>query len=1056
MQLHNPLKRFAFCLLLIAPVHGLFAQGCTNSIKNPNGFTTPDTLGNVKVISNCSYTNEYSAVGPSIAGRSYRFTLSGSSAYITVHEGTSDGPIIAYGPSPVTATATVSDFLFAHWTWDSECTFVVGCKTSKVKLLLDCTPPAATVTVEDSCSINAFFLSVNISDYGDGTGSDIIHTVDNGTPDTLFAAPLGVSLIGPFPAGQSVDVTVTHSSNPLCNAQFNENHSNECPEPISCGEPTLVDSYCFGLHDYHEWRWQNTDPGGTVALLFNSGTLYAPGSTQLTIYDGNDNTGAILFQNQVAMDLSDTLIQTTGPNMYMELDALPNYFGSCQDGLYVPWNWTVGCLDCIPATAKYEVVTDCNAQTFQVDVHLTDLGSQALVQLTNDAGAPMLTATTPGTYTVGPFPNDAPVIISIPNNINSLCSTHSPVLTNPLCPTYIPCGAPPVDMAYCYHNFDEHSWHWQSSDEMSSLSIAFSAGTIQSAIWDSLFIYNAADDSDPSTLLYMHTMISQEDLAGLQFTAGSGHIFMKVISDWIGSCDQGSETEWAWQVACLDCIQPQADFTVNTDCDAQQFTVDVHVGVLGTDSTLDITNDYDPLMVTTATDTGVYTIGPFPITTEVVFTLVNDFNSLCNLVSDVVTNPLCPSFINCGEPALNLSYCYGNYDLHTWHWQNTIPTGSLTVNFLSGTIGAPGTFGDNLKIYDGVDNTAPLLAQNSSPLNLAGVTVQSTGPDMYMELNSLNSQVLSCADGQNAPWDWTVGCNDCAPATATFAVLLECDSNRYYVDVDITAMGSAPVLEIINDNGAPPVNANSTGTYSVGPFDNGTNTVVTVQNNLNHVCNLQSAVLTDALCPDTLECEDAPVTETYCYTNHDDHTWHWYCACGNNLLLDFSAGTIESYSYDPFWIYDGPDNNAPVLYHNFGGTDDIDLSTLSFLSTGSDLYMEMSSDYVASCEDGLQDEWVWTVGCDGTTVVNEGGAVDFVMYPNPATNELYLRLPGDTNGTTEIKILDAAGRIVLLDKFTAKGANLNTFDLHGLQNGTYSVIVTASNWVKAQRLQVIH
>src|SRR5690606_20861844 len=105
-------------------------------------------------------------------------------------------------------------------------------------------------------------------------------------------------------------------------------------------------------------------------------------------------------------------------------------------------------------------------------------------------------------------------------------------------------------------------------------------------------------------------------------------------SDGSVSCSSGSQTEWAWQVGCLDCNPAEATYTVVTDCDAQNFTVDVHVTVLGSDPTLDITNDAGAPVVT-ATDTGMYTVGPFPITTLVTLTLVNDNNSLCNVVSPV-------------------------------------------------------------------------------------------------------------------------------------------------------------------------------------------------------------------------------------------------------------------------------------------------------------------------------------------------------------------------------------------------------------------------------------
>jgi hypothetical protein len=91
----------------------------------------------------------------------------------------------------------------------------------------------------------------------------------------------------------------------------------------------------------------------------------------------------------------------------------------------------------------------------------------------------------------------------------------------------------------------------------------------------------------------------------------------------------------------------------------------------------------------------------------------------------------------------------------------------------------------------------------------------------------------------------------------------------------------------------------------------------------------------------------------------------------------------------------------------------------------------------------------------GYAGIEEESAANFTMYPNPATSELYMRLPGDTHGRTEVRILDVSGRVVYSNTFTAAGAELNTFDLHGLQSGNYSVVVTTPDWVKAQNLQII-
>ncbi|MEO8732968.1 MAG: hypothetical protein ABI373_01420, partial [Flavobacteriales bacterium] len=558
------LRRVVLALLLTLPIAGLLGQ-CTNTTQYPSNTTVPDPLGASTQISTCSFQQEYSAVGPAVAGGSYEFTCTGGS-YITVHEGSAAGTVIGSGYSPLTVTATAADILYAHWTVDSLCTHASGCQTTAVQFLLDCTPPTATVSTVDDCDNNQFSLTVDVTNLGDGTSVDIIHSVNGGVNDTLFDQPVGTYNLGPFTVGQSVDVTVAHSSNYLCNLHFNGQQAGLCPTLVTCGDTALSYTYCYGDNDVHEWHWQNTTPGTPLAIVFSAGYVdynYGNYGDQFTIYDGANSSAPILFQMPYGnfADLSGLQVTSSGTDLYMEV--ISDGYGSCQSYGYQSWAWTVGCYDCTPPAATYSVVTDCDAQTFNVMANLTSLGSQSTVQLTNSINSNIVTASATGTYTVGPFPILSLVTVTVQNDTNSLCNIHSPVLTNPLCASQIVCGGAPDSLTYCYTNSDSHTWHWQSSTG-SALSILFSAGAIESATFDHLRIYNGPDNTSP--LLFEHTSTQQEILTGYQFTASSGDIYMEMTSDPSVSCSTGSEAEWVWQVGCLDCTPPQATFTVNTDC----------------------------------------------------------------------------------------------------------------------------------------------------------------------------------------------------------------------------------------------------------------------------------------------------------------------------------------------------------------------------------------------------------------------------------------------------------------------------------------------------------
>jgi len=67
------------------------------------------------------FPNTYSSVGGVPAGEDIRFLIADQEGYITVREGSYDGPVVAEGPSPVTVIGASGADLFAHWNEDSTC-----------------------------------------------------------------------------------------------------------------------------------------------------------------------------------------------------------------------------------------------------------------------------------------------------------------------------------------------------------------------------------------------------------------------------------------------------------------------------------------------------------------------------------------------------------------------------------------------------------------------------------------------------------------------------------------------------------------------------------------------------------------------------------------------------------------------------------------------------------------------------------------------------------------------------------------------------------------------
>lgn len=933
------------------------AQDCQNGSSYPFDPVTPDPTGGLVTISECNYLNEYSPVGPVQANVAYEFTAS-PQGFITVREGSVGGPVLGAGFSPLVVAATQDGAtLYVHWNDDAQCGTSSGtCITTTVQQHLDCLPPMVTVTAVDDCDNNQFSLHVNVTSLGDAGALDLVYTVNGGSSQTEPGVGLGEFILGPFTVGAVVNLVVEHDSDPTCNrVMANLSSNNTCPTIIQCGEDPLDQTYCYVNYDNNHWTYESSSNEALI-LIFSAGWIESQFSVydHLWIYDGEDDTGVLLWQNVTGMsNLAGVQVIAPSGKMYMKMTS--DVSGSCG-GSNEQWEWQVGCLDCTGPAATFNVVTDCVNFEFSVDVDITLLGSDPTLDIINAATGDILaTATSTGVHTVGPFEANVPVVITLSNSDNSLCNVSSEALVNPLCPQIVQCGTDPIDVQYCYDIYDSHSWSWESSTG-DQLMILFSAGSLESSTYDWIRIYDG--NSTSGTLLFQNPN-SSSDLAGVQAIATSGMMYMEMGSDGSLSCTSGYYNEWVWQVGCMDCASPQATFNVVTDCDTYTFSVDVDITVLGSDPTLDIINAATGDILATATSTGVHTVGPFVANIPVVITLSNSENSLCNISSESMVNPLCPQVIECGGQPIDGQYCYGNSDSHAWSWESS--TGdALIIIFSAGSIESNSW--DHIRLYNGNSNNAPLLYENPlGATNLAGVQVIATSGMLYMEMSSDGSN--SCASGTYNEWVWQIGCLDCTSPTATFSVVTDCDSMQYFVDVNITQIGSDPVLDITNNNGALPVVASATGTYTVGPFPAGTTTMVTLENDVNPLCNVSSDPLTNPLCPTVITCGGAPLTDEYCYGPNDSHEWAWQSSDGSALMIQFSAGWIESQFtvWDHLYIYDGVDVNGMLIYENVAGT--TSLAGVEAIAGSGNIYMRMTSDGSGQCNGTTQPKWEWSVGC---------------------------------------------------------------------------------------------
>jgi len=113
--------------------------GCTNTSSYGSAVapSTPTTV----TISSCNFQSEYSTVSGIVAGQTYQFGYS-LGGYITVHTGTYNGPIVAYGNAPLNWASSYTGTVFVHYNTNSSCGTASSCGTSTVTCVT-CSAPAA-------------------------------------------------------------------------------------------------------------------------------------------------------------------------------------------------------------------------------------------------------------------------------------------------------------------------------------------------------------------------------------------------------------------------------------------------------------------------------------------------------------------------------------------------------------------------------------------------------------------------------------------------------------------------------------------------------------------------------------------------------------------------------------------------------------------------------------------------------------------------------------------------------------------------------------------------
>ncbi|WP_299126650.1 FG-GAP-like repeat-containing protein [uncultured Winogradskyella sp.] len=198
--------------------------------------------------------------------------------------------------------------------------------------------------------------------------------------------------------------------------------------------------------------------------------------------------------------------------------------------------------------------------------------------------------------------------------------------------------------------------------------------------------------------------------------------------------------------------------------------------------------------------------------------------------------------VDCSTGPVNTTYCYLDNDTTSFSFVSSDGT-SLILNFNAGQLEVDWDElvvldSDGTELYNGYGNNG----------ELAGLNFQSSGDSITVSINS--DTTINCSDNNYTPWDFDVSCNTCTNPSVVYNIIDDCDtSGGYFVNVQVNDLGSANSLTLSDNQASTDQNISTTGSIQFGPYTNGTNVIINVQNNDDVNCRLNSPTLTQANCP---------------------------------------------------------------------------------------------------------------------------------------------------------------------------------------------------------------
>lgn len=307
----------------------------------------------------------------------------------------------------------------------------------------------------------------------------------------------------------------------------------------------------------------------------------------------------------------------------------------------------------------------------------------------------------------------------------------------------------------------------------------------------------------------------------------------------------------------------------------------------------------------------------------------------------------------------------------------------------------------------------------------------------------------------------------CTPPTATAALVPDCANAQFFVDIDITDLGSGSPS--VND-GFTNTPVTTTGVFTAGPYVDGTSVSLIVENGTEATCDLSLGGFTNLCPPSNDACVDAifiasfnndDMQDASSATNNDgfisvtgcgsanDGVWYTF-EVADAGMIDIDVTDVAGWDPEITVLSGACDAFSCVTNADSAGGSGSE--SASFAALASTQYW-VNVAYYSGFSDNSEGPFTINVSTPDTASLATSLDVDdfntkslFTYYPNPVNNTLTLNAQ---QAITNVAVFNMLGQEVIR---TAPNAVSNEVNMSNLQSGAYFVQVTIGQRVETVRI----